>query len=1175
MFRLRFRGTGREATRARPPATRCASATFAIALALALVPAAALAAPADPPGALGAATSGGMRGRRDLEVEAPRETDQASVVVGGRTAAPSLLRITGGSLPVTALSAPDGTFSAEVSLRPDRHNLLRVTAWSGDQRATRRVIVRQRRIEAQGELGGRVLEVIGGGPVAGATVRYGDRTAVTDAEGRYRLTGLPDGGLTVAAGATGYLSGLAAAQIVDGRGRVDDLLLQPLAAPVRVGPEGGSFSGQGWRVEIPAGAVRAPVDLNLTPLAFTGVKDSLGAPVLDLSPSGLRFDASITVAVDPTVIGLDPASTRVVGVDPDGPRAWTIPSQVVGDELVFPLRTLRGLEVRVEPEPGPDNQWGGIEAYCTPFASLVQAQAAEDYLRVTLLPFLGLVMGPASVDLYDRFLDGGVPSLARVAVTDPGALEEFRTEEPTRTALAEVVDSLVSVVEAQTPPVLSAPQTPTTRQLADYPPLGRGAQINWDNYLDRPGNIAGNVGGVTIAGTRVADRRDFSGPVRFVPSASEQGVLTSVELEADLTLTVLDSVDFCDGDPGRGGIETQATIALSRLEATSLGGGATYGKPILFQVDAELDSETRDVTSVFQGNDDDGDGIPERQPWSGATFTLDNCPDVFNPDQADSDGDGAGDACDEPEDDELPPGGVPDPPGDDGDAEPDDGPSDPGSGGSYGDPHVVSFDSALFGFQAAGDYLLAESTTDDFAVQARYVRRPGSSSSVSLNRGAAARVGASVIAFGDDTTSARRDPQVATLDGQPLVLTAGPTDLPGGALLTFDGTRGAVVRWPDGTELAAGRWIGDNIFLTLAPSRWGQVRGLLGDADRDPTDDLTARDGTVVRDPHDLEQMYGVFGASWRVEGAASFFRSAIPGDGALPIEPPEVAAVAALPADVRAAAEQVCRDHGLRPGAGLEQCILDVGFTGDATFAEEDAVVANRLRGGIDLGPLGAPVEDSTVIQLGRRVAGALTTAFATDVFLIDLAAGDSVGVSAPGTCPGSGTFSVTLVAPSGRPIGRTRGEGCGAMGATALRESGRYEVRVFDAGGFTGAYELQVDGQGVEATCQADEVAPNDDGSGPEVMLPFTIDFHGRQFSSLWVNNNGNVTFAGPLSAFTPVPFDALGVPMVAAWFADVDTRGAGSQPVRYGSGPSAAGRPSASTTTGSATTTATTTA
>ena len=125
------------------------------------------------------------------------------------------------------------------------------------------------------------------------------------------------------------------------------------------------------------------------------------------------------------------------------------------------------------------------------------------------------------------------------------------------------------------------------------------------------------------------------------------------------------------------------------------------------------------------------------------------------------------------------------------------------------------------------------------------------------------------------------------------------------------------------------------------------------------------------------------------------------------------------------------------------------------------------------------------------------------------------------------------------------------GALGATALQESGTYQVRVFDSGGFTGAYQLQLDDAQEGLACQATEVAPNDDQSSPEIALPFTLDFHGRAFSSLWVNNNGNITFDQPVAAFTPVPLDTIDAAIVAAWFADVDTRGAGSQPVRYGSG------------------------
>ena len=280
-------------------------------------------------------------------------------------------------------------------------------------------------------------------------------------------------------------------------------------------------------------------------------------------------------------------------------------------------------------------------------------------------------------------------------------------------------------------------------------------------------------------------------------------------------------------------------------------------------------------------------------------------------------------------------------------------------------------------------------------------------------------------------------------------------------------------------------------------------------------------------------------------------FRTVLPPDEVLPIEPPDNPSVAQLSDAARAAAEQACRAAGLTPGAELEQCILDVGLTGDNGFIADAAGAAARARAGVDLGPLGAPVEDTAQITLGRRVTGALGTPLHADLYLVDLTAGGTVRISTPAACPGSGTFSITLVAPSGRPVGRTHGDGCGALEATALTESGRYQVRVFDAGGFTGGYEFQLDGAAIDLSCQANEVAPNDDGSGPEVPLPFTVNFGGRRFSSLWVNNNGNVTFDGPLSTFTPEAFATFGSPIVAAWFADVDTRGAGSQPARFGSG------------------------
>ena len=67
----------------------------------------------------------------------------------------------------------------------------------------------------------------------------------------------------------------------------------------------------------------------------------------------------------------------------------------------------------------------------------------------------------------------------------------------------------------------------------------------------------------------------------------------------------------------------------------------------------------------------------------------------------------------------------------------------------------------------------------------------------------------------------------------------------------------------------------------------------------------------------------------------------------------------------------------------------------------------------------------------------------------------------------------------------------------------------------------------------------------------LPFPIDFFGRRYEQLWVNNNGNVTFDGPLSTYTPFGLTGTSAVIIAPFFADVDTRASGSQLVQYGWG------------------------
>ena len=76
---------------------------------------------------------------------------------------------------------------------------------------------------------------------------------------------------------------------------------------------------------------------------------------------------------------------------------------------------------------------------------------------------------------------------------------------------------------------------------------------------------------------------------------------------------------------------------------------------------------------------------------------------------------------------------------------------------------------------------------------------------------------------------------------------------------------------------------------------------------------------------------------------------------------------------------------------------------------------------------------------------------------------------------------------------------------------------------------------------------LAPNDDSSSGAVPLGFTLSFFGHDYSSVYVNNNGNVTFDSPQGTYTPYGLSSTTRVIIAPFFADVDTRTGGT--VSYG--------------------------
>lgn len=59
------------------------------------------------------------------------------------------------------------------------------------------------------------------------------------------------------------------------------------------------------------------------------------------------------------------------------------------------------------------------------------------------------------------------------------------------------------------------------------------------------------------------------------------------------------------------------------------------------------------------------------------------------------------------------------------------------------------------------------------------------------------------------------------------------------------------------------------------------------------------------------------------------------------------------------------------------------------------------------------------------------------------------------------------------------------------------------------------------------------NDDESSHRINLPLEVDFYGNRYDSFFVNHNGNGSFNGLISAYTPNAFPITDQPMIAPYW------------------------------------------
>lgn len=93
---------------------------------------------------------------------------------------------------------------------------------------------------------------------------------------------------------------------------------------------------------------------------------------------------------------------------------------------------------------------------------------------------------------------------------------------------------------------------------------------------------------------------------------------------------------------------------------------------------------------------------------------------------------------------------------------------------------------------------------------------------------------------------------------------------------------------------------------------------------------------------------------------------------------------------------------------------------------------------------------------------------------------------------------------------------------------------------------------GTAIRPGFDSSSLPPSDALWSPPTPMGFDLDFLGVLYSSVYVNTNGNVTFGALNLANDPYALGTKnGLPIIAPFFADVDTRGAGSSVIHYGAG------------------------
>lgn len=297
---------------------------------------------------------------------------------------------------------------------------------------------------------------------------------------------------------------------------------------------------------------------------------------------------------------------------------------------------------------------------------------------------------------------------------------------------------------------------------------------------------------------------------------------------------------------------------------------------------------------------------------------------------------------------------------------------------STGDPNIRTFHGVRYSMMAAGEFVGARN--DDIEVQFR--AQPWSNfTHITVNTAVAVAFDDHRITVDLDVPRERR----VMIDGDPIDVrtfrdawtSLGPADLifSGGALQISYGDYLISI-----SDINRRQRL--NLYVSIpdgVPSE-----GLLGTFPGDPDDDFTTRGGQVLEGlPENADLLYDDFVHSWRISQSESLFDYEPDTDTDTFTDlsfPTEYLTLDDLDTAVRAWAEALCETAGITSEDAFHDCVFDVGFTQDVSFARINMAndLADRIADGLVHpaalpvgGDLGDPIHDENLIHNGDAELG------------------------------------------------------------------------------------------------------------------------------------------------------------------------------------------------------------